>query len=75
MEGRAYRFHFGKAVLALLVGGAVLRHFAGCDHPARRNWHHDHFARAWQQHHPRWRSWAGDQPQGSTVEEKSEGAA
>jgi len=75
MEGRACRFHFGKAVLTLVVGGAVLRHFAGCNHPTRRTWHHDHFARAWQRHHPRWHSWAGDQPQSSNAEEKSEGAA
>jgi len=75
MEERSCRFHFGPLVLALLAGGVVLRHFAGCAHPMRHDWHHSHIAWAWRRHHPGCLTWAYPHPQGDEAAEKSEEAA
>lgn len=75
MEGQSCRFRFGPLVLGVLIGGAVLRRLAGCEHPARRHWRHDHFARAWRTHHTGFHRWACHYPQGEASAEKSEEAA
>jgi len=74
MEGRACRFHFGPLVLAALVGGAVLHHFARCAHPMRQEWRqrHSHFARAWRKYHAGYPDWASYAPQADKSQEKPE---
>ena len=75
MIGRFRRFRVGPLVLGVLIGGAALRHFGGCERPVRRHWHHDHFARAWRRHHMGYHPWADPYPQEDATTEKSEEAA
>ena len=74
MIGRSRQFRVGPLVLGVLIGGAALRHFAGCERPVRRHWHHDHFARAWRQHHTGRHPWTW-YPQEDVATEKSEAPA
>jgi hypothetical protein len=73
MLGRSCRFRAGPLVLGVLIGGAALRHFARCEHPARRQWRREHFE-AWRKHHVGRHPWMCDYPQEDTSTEKSEEA-
>lgn len=76
MEERYRRgHHFGPMVLAVVVGGLVLRHLAEHEHSMGHGSHHERFSKLLHKHHARCHDWAEHHFQEAPSEEKPGDAA